>query len=191
MNSTAKTKQKSTHQHKKTVLLDWDFQFRIIKLSILVGLVSTAVTSFVLLWPLYKFEILKIPKFLPTPIMLAMVVALLTNMLSLGLMGLYLSHRISGPLYSVVRKLRLLGHGNFFGELKLRKNDELKYLMRNINHATSQLADKTRDDISKLEQLLTEVQKLNQKMSSDELKHIEHKLQTMIERWYKSIGESS
>ena len=191
MNSTTKTIKRSKHQHKKTVLLDWDFQFRIIKLSILVGLVSTAVTSFVLLWPLYKFEILKIPKFLPTPIMLAMVVALLTNMLSLGLMGLYLSHRISGPLYSVVRKLRLLGHGNFFGELKLRKNDELKYLMRNINHATSQLADKTRDDISKLELLLSDVQKLNKKTDSDELKQIESRLQTMIGNWYKSIGESS
>lgn len=188
LNTTAKNTQ---HKHKKTVLLDWDFQFRIIKLSILVGLVSTAVTSFVLLWPLYKFEILKIPKFLPTPIMLAMVVALLTNMLSLGLMGLYLSHRISGPLYSVVRKLRLLGHGNFFGELKLRKNDELKYLMRNINHATSQLADKTRDDISKLEKLLSQVQKANQKLNSDELNEVETKIKLMVEHWSKSIGEHS
>lgn len=175
---------------KKIVLLDWDFQFRIIKLSILVGLISTAVSCFVILWPLYKFEILRIPRFLPTPILVAMIVALLTNIFSLGIMGFYLSHRISGPLYSVVRKLRLLGHGNFYGHLHLRKNDELKYLMRNVNNVTTQLSNRTKEHIEVLEGIHKDFDSQISQQGSGKIKDQIHHLITELKKAVKEKEEA-
>ena len=72
-------------------LINRDFQLRYAWAVIWIGLLSTVVTSTVILIPLYEFQILRIPKFLPAPILLAMLLAVVLNILLLGFMSVHIA----------------------------------------------------------------------------------------------------
>ncbi|MCX6129316.1 MAG: hypothetical protein NTX25_09680, partial [Proteobacteria bacterium] len=59
-------------QKQRLILINRDFQFRYTGAAVLVGLLSTTLTCSVILYPLYQFEILRIPRFLPWPILIVM-----------------------------------------------------------------------------------------------------------------------
>lgn len=118
---------------KRFYLINRDFQLRYTWAAILVGLISTLLTSFLILYPLFVFEILKIPRFLPTPILMAMFAAALLNMILVGCMGILLTHRIAGPMYSMVRTMHEVEQGDWSGSMRIREMDDLGYLVRNFN----------------------------------------------------------
>ncbi|MFC1590500.1 HAMP domain-containing protein [Candidatus Omnitrophota bacterium] len=49
------------------------------------------------------------------------------------LIGLFLSHRIAGPLFRIERSLGEIGKGDYTKRIVLRKKDELKSLAESIN----------------------------------------------------------
>jgi len=139
---------------KKIILINRDFQLRYTWASVLVGLTSTVLTGVVILYPLYVFEILRIPRFLPVPILGAMGVAALVNIGFVAFMGLILTHRIAGPMYSIVRQLRRLEAGLWHGHMRLRPGDELGLIVRHVNDLTDALGQDCRADIGALDRLV-------------------------------------
>jgi hypothetical protein len=99
--------------HKRIFLVNRDFQLRYTRAAIGVGILSTALTTTIILYPLYTFEILRIPRFLPTPILATMAMACLVNIVFLAIMGIFVTHKIAGPMYSLVRHFRLVGMARF------------------------------------------------------------------------------
>ena len=118
---------------KKIILINRDFQLKYTGIAAGVGLITTILSGLVILGPLYVFEILRIPNFLPLPILSGMGVALLVNILALSYVGVHLTHRIAGPMYSIVRHLRRMAAGRWALPMRIRDEDELKFVVRNIN----------------------------------------------------------
>ena len=106
---------------KSMVLINRDFQFRYAGAAVGVGVLSTVISAVLILYPLYTFEILRIPKFLPLPILISMVVAALLNITLIGLIGVYVTHSIAGPMYSVVREFRRVESGDWTSTMRQRK----------------------------------------------------------------------
>lgn len=156
--------------HKKIFLVNRDFQLRYTKSAIVIGLVSTFLTSVVILYPLYQFQILRIPRFLPMPILFAMVLAALINIAIIGVMGILMTHRIAGPMYSLVRSMRLVSLGKFNGSMRLRDDDDLKFVVRNFNDMIAALRELTAEDIQAIESELSALDKLKQGESAEEIK---------------------
>ena len=70
----------------------------------------------------------------------------------IGFMGVFLTHKIAGPMYSLVRSFRGIEEsGVWAGEIKLRDGDDLKYIVRNFNAMMASIQNHLHDDISKLE----------------------------------------
>jgi nitrogen fixation/metabolism regulation signal transduction histidine kinase len=44
----------------------------------------------------------------------------------IGLLGIYFTHKVAGPVYKMKRLLAQVGHGNLHVESRLRKGDELR-----------------------------------------------------------------
>jgi hypothetical protein len=44
----------------------------------------------------------------------------------IGLLGIYFTHKVAGPIYKMKRLLAQVGHGNLHVEARLRKGDELQ-----------------------------------------------------------------
>ncbi len=151
-----------TAKHRKRIyLINRDFQLRYSYTAACVGIVSTLVTAIVLLYPLYVFEILRIPRFLPWPILGIMVVAAIINISLIGFMGIFITHKIAGPMYSLVRSFRKIEMGRWAGHLTVRDGDELKYVIRNFNQLIDGLVEIGRQDVSIIDEVLS-------KLSSDE-----------------------
>lgn len=146
----AKIKASSKH---RIVVVNRDFQFRYTGAAVLVGLLSTILTTTLILFPLYQFEILRIPQFLPLPILSVMGTAALLNMGLVAFMGILLTHRIAGPMYSLVRQFRRVEEGRWYGQMKVREGDDLKYLVRNFNAMLDSINRQTHLDFEKLRQL--------------------------------------
>jgi hypothetical protein len=134
-------------------LVDRAFQFRYIWAAIGMGFVSTGLTALVILYPLYTFEILRIPRFLPWPILGAMLLAVVINIVSIGMMGLIMTHRVAGPVFGMIRQLRRVGMGIFTGELRVRPGDELQPLVRNLNNMIESLAKLTTADLARVAEI--------------------------------------
>ena len=118
---------------KRIILINRDFQLKYAKVVIFLGFISTVFTAALLLIPLYQFEILRIPAFLPLPIMFAMGIACTGNVIFIGLLGVHMTHRIAGPMYSLTKSFHEIERGRWFCRARIRKSDDLMYVVRNFN----------------------------------------------------------
>jgi HAMP domain-containing protein len=143
---------------KKILLVNRDFQLRYSYAAVAVGFLSSVVSAVVLLFPLYQFEILRIPNFLPLPVMLGMGVAVLVNIGIVALLGLFITHRIAGPMYSLVRAFRRVELGLWAGHMRLRKDDDLKYVVRNFNQMVDGLVQTGRTDVDRISSVLDDIE---------------------------------
>jgi hypothetical protein len=174
---------------KRIYLVNRDFQFRYMRAAVVVGVFSTLLTSGLILYPLYVFKILVIPRFLPTPILLAMALAALANMVFIGLLAVLLTHRIAGPMYSLARQMREVASGNWRSWLSLRKHDDLKYVMRNFNELIEGLIATGREDIRTLDELQRQVGRILEAGGIKDSPEVHQAFKEYRERLVKRIGE--
>ena len=76
------------------------------------------------------------------------------------LIGLVLSNRIAGPIYSIQNYLRDLAQGKYDKRLKLREKDELKDVAEEINNLVSKLKKDQTDRHEVIEELESETGKM-------------------------------
>lgn len=150
----------ASKQSKRLFLINRDFQIRHTRSAIVVGLVSTILTAIVILYPLYFFQILRIPRFLPAPILLAMALAAVLNIVIVGVMGIFVTHRIAGPMYSLVRSFRKVSIGKYEASMGFRADDELKFVVRNFNNMIEALRGFAVQDIKMINKTIILVESL-------------------------------
>lgn len=175
---------KSTKPRKKMYLINRDFQLRYSFAACIVGVVSTCSTAIVLLYPLYVFEILRIPRFLPLPILIGMGSAVLINVFLVGLLGVFITHKIAGPMYSLVRSFRRVEMGRWAGHLKIRDGDDLRYVVRNFNQMVDGLVMTGRQELSLIDELIED---LNQSNGSS---HSLETLKSIKSRWQERLSDT-
>lgn len=147
------TSSENRRPKQRLYLINRDFQLRYAWAVIWIGLLSTLVTSTVILVPLYQFQILRIPKFLPTPILFAMVLAVVLNIALLGFMSVHVTHKLAGPMFSFLRYIRRVEQGIWAGKLQLREGDELQFLARNFNEMLASLQKLAEADLVSLDEI--------------------------------------
>lgn len=151
----------------RMLVVNRDLQLRYTGAAVLVGTMTTVLTSFFILLPLYVFKILVIPRFLPWPILLVMGLALVMNIFSVFILGLIMTNRIAGPLYALIRAMRMTGRGDLTAHLGVRSTDDLKYVVRHFNDMTASLSRMTKDDIEIVDTLTKNVNELHNRFGSE------------------------
>lgn len=138
---------------KKLYLINRHFQFRFMWLAVTVGLFSTILTTIIILYPLFAFRILRIPEFLPLPILGVMLLAALVNIALISYMTITVTHRIVGPLYNLVRNMRRFESPHWNGHIRVRDRDELHYVMRNFNSMIDNIIAALNKDLAALQKV--------------------------------------
>ncbi len=152
---------------KRMIVINRDLQLRYTGAAVLVGTMTTVLTTFFILLPLYVFKILVIPRFLPWPILLVMGLALVMNIFSVFILGLIMTNRIAGPLYALIRAMRQTGRGDFNAHLGVRSTDDLKYVIRHFNDMTASLSRMTKEDLEALDVLIQNGNELHNRVGGD------------------------
>ena len=151
---------KKRKKPKRMILVNRDLQFRYMWIALIIGTVSTLLCSIVILYPLYEFEILRIKRFLPLPVLSGMAFSMILNLFFILVLSIIITHRIAGPMFALSREFAEISQHIFGRELQLRKNDDLRYLIRSFNEMSLHLKNMTFDDLEQLEEMQKKVQEL-------------------------------
>lgn len=170
---------KKPPKRKKLYLVNRDFQMRYTGAAVVVGLMSTLLTITLILFPLYQFEILRIPRFLPWPILMMMAAAAMVNILLVGVMGIFITHKIAGPMYSLVRHFRMVEEGAWGGVMRQREGDDMKYVVRNFNGMITAIQDQLKSDSTELGGILSELKVDESPLATDSRKALAERLATL------------
>jgi methyl-accepting chemotaxis protein len=72
----------------------------------------------------------------------ALVGGLTLMVLAIGLLGIYFTHKVAGPVFKMRRLLRQVGEGNLQVDARLRKGDELKSFFDSFTNMVAALRDR-------------------------------------------------
>jgi hypothetical protein len=144
---------------KRIYLINREFQLRHTRVALTVGFVSTLMTMGLILYPLFYLQIVRFPYFLPLPFIVGIALAASLNFAFVTAFGIITTHRIAGPMFSLVRHLHQLRLGQNPAELRVREDDDLKFVIRNVNEFLDFLNSRTVADQSRMESILGLLQK--------------------------------
>jgi hypothetical protein len=154
---------------KKILLVNRDFQFRYTGAGLAAGCVSTVITATLILYPLFAFKILTIGIFLPWPIFACMLVAVILNVLVQLIFGIVMTHKVAGPMFSIVKNIRKLGAGRWNIKMHQRPGDDLEMIVRHINELSENLVVVAKNDLETLAKIKSSVAKLSGDQNEKEL----------------------
>lgn len=83
------------------------------------------------------------------------------------MIGIYLSHKIAGPIFRMERFLKDMAGGNFSSRIVLRKGDELTGLAGGINKVCESMCMSVRDEKSRLSKILNDAVALRSKTTDN------------------------
>ena len=98
-----------------------------------------------------------------------------------GFLGIYLSHKIAGPIYRIEKFLTTMAAGDLSSRITLRKGDEMVSLADSVNRLTDSLTLSITTEKNHVETALKELYALRELVSS------EHKDRVRIERILESL----
>lgn len=165
---------------KRIYLINRDFQLRYTRIAVLVGFVSTALTIFLIMYPLFYFRIVRFPNFLPTPFIVGMVVAAIINFAIVAVAGIVVTHKIAGPMFSLVRHMRAVQTGRLPGQMKIRTNDDMKYLIRNFNDLLEYLTQTAQADKLKVDAIVGKLDAGDKGPALDAARQLAHELEQRL-----------
>ncbi len=141
-----------SYKRRKQLLINGKFQIRYISLILgfmFITVVATGYTVYATTWIMFGEKLAAVyPQELLLEIVKKVNTILFLRMLFLTplvvFIGLVLSHRIAGPIYSIKKFLKKVSEGNYSNRLRLRKKDEMQDVAEALNRLVEKLeAEKT------------------------------------------------
>ena len=166
---------------KRLYLINRDFQLRYVRSAMVVALLSTVITMALVLLPLFQFRIIRFPMFVPPPFIGAILIAAGINFALVAYLGILMTHRVAGPMFSLVRQMHLLQRGRLPPALRVRQADDLKYVVRNFNVLLEYLQKQTQQDLLCIEAVTKALEGGQSGVALDEAKRL-------VERFSARLG---
>jgi methyl-accepting chemotaxis protein len=90
------------------------------------------------------------------------------------IVGLYITHRICGPIFVLERNLRKIIKGIYSEKMVIRKKDEFQAIPKVFNRMVDKLQSKVQEDIAFLSLVETELEELEQqkKLSKETIENL-------------------
>jgi hypothetical protein len=173
---------------KRIFLVNRDFQLRYTRVALAVGVVSTALTVFLILYPLFYLDIVRFPTFLPRPFLIGIVFAAIVNLAIVAFMGILMTHRIAGPMFALVRQMRAIQAGYWQSHLKVRPGDDMKYVVRNFNDLVDYMLDTSKRDLTHVDLALAKLRSLDTGGALTELQQLHEELSARFQGDLPSEG---
>ena len=128
--------------------------------------------------------------------MLFLILCLVGLVLAITLLGIYVTHKVAGPLFVMQRYLRQIASGNLRDVRHLRKGDELVEFFGTFEQMLRALQDRNRQDVATLEASLRalrdQLERLHGGASTaglmEELSHAIDQLAAMKKQKQEALG---
>jgi len=84
----------------------------------------------------------------------ALVGSLLAMVVLIGMLGIFFTHKVAGPIYKMKMLLRQVGEGKLHFNGRLRKGDELQDFFETFGKMVEQLRDRQAKEVAQLEEAI-------------------------------------
>jgi methyl-accepting chemotaxis protein len=158
---------------RRKYLVNRDLQMRFAWSAVVVGLVSSCASSFMILLSFWSFNIWQGQR-LPVPVMLTIMMVMITNVAGIYVVAVLTTQKIAGPLFNLLRQFKELSQANFSARLRLRKRDELQYVARRFNEMSESLMQMDRS-------LYLSLVQIGHKMDEGDVNGARHALGVLLE----------
>lgn len=158
------------------LLIAEKFQIRYVSVILLLMLVTAVITGCMVYFTSWEMFGEKLAAVYPQSLLFeifnkvnaVLIFRLLLILPIVVFIGLLLSSRIAGPMYSILRFIRKISGGSYDGVLRVRKGDELKDISDELNNMTSKLRLAREMRREKIRALRSRMVKLEEDISSGE-----------------------
>jgi len=104
-----------------------------------------------------------------------------------AVLGIFVLHRIAGPLYVFDKMFTLVSQGDLTVKLRLRKGDELQELANSFQKMVDSLNLFIKTDKGKIDRIKKEVELLYSLQSNQEVQQKLDKIRLMLDELYKNF----
>ncbi len=123
---------------KRKYLVNRELQFRFARSAFIMGAMTTVVSVGLIMWTLWHFNIWQGQR-LPLVMRVVIAFAMLFNLLSMFLVTVMAMHRVTGPVFNLLRQFHVLARGDFSATARFRVSDEMHYVARRFNEMVMML----------------------------------------------------
>lgn len=139
---------------KRRYVVNRDLQMRFAWSAVIVGLVSSSVSSFMILLAFWSFNIWQGQR-LPVPVTITILVVMVTNVAGIYVVAVLTTQRIAGPLFNLTRQFQELARFNLAARARFRKKDELQYVARRFNDMAESLQKRDEQIYERIKEICT------------------------------------
>lgn len=159
---------------RKQIFISAKFQLRYVGIILLLMFITALVCSYVVYYNGMILLAEKLANVYPQGRLMAIIntvnlrilLSIVILMPFVGYLGIFLSHKIAGPIYRIERFLGDMAKGNFSTRLTLRKGDELISIADQINVLIDSLKNTIGRQSINLTRVLTELESLKAMIDS-------------------------
>ena len=158
-------------------LIEPKFQLLFSGILVLIAFVSALLVGFIIYLLIYannlifiKYNVHTSPEYLSLLfrqgrlVVFAWIGSFFAVAVILFIIGIFLSHRIAGPLYALMREMKKLKEGDLSAHLELRTHDEFSEIKEPFNQWVEKFRSMTHKDIETAAKICKELQSLIEKL---------------------------
>jgi nitrogen fixation/metabolism regulation signal transduction histidine kinase len=116
-----------------------------------------------------------------TTVIYSLVGGLALMVMLIGLLGIYFTHKVAGPIYKMKRLLKQVGRGNLRIESRLRKGDELQDFFDAFTGMVAGLRDMEKKQLDDLEKALAALERGANDEANASLARVREAMKTTLE----------
>ncbi len=85
------------------------------------------------------------------------------------ILGIYVSHRVAGPMYRITKNLNMVGVESQIDTIQIRKRDQLKEMADAFNHMVHALKDRMYQDMRLIDHVRSKIAQLYDSLKGESL----------------------
>lgn len=173
---------------RRRYVVNREFQLRFAWSAVLVGLVSSAVSSFMILLSFWSFNIWQGQR-LPIPVMLTILFVMITNVAGIYVVAVLTTQRIAGPIFNLARQFDEISAFRFGARARFRKRDELQYIADRFNLMANSLEKRDQNLMEELRRVQDELSALSKEGSVEQTEgivRIQNRIESILNKGFLS-----
>lgn len=156
---------------RRNYMVNRELQLKYAGSALIMGVVCSVSSFAILLISFWSFGIWQGQR-LPVPVIMAIFVSLLVNLVGIMVTNVLSTQRIVGPLFNLLKQFQRVARGDFRAHAKFRANDEIHYVARRFNEMLNRLEERDNEMFEHIERATQALKDNDHALALEALGHV-------------------
>lgn len=156
---------------RRNYMVNRNLQLKYAGSALIMGVVCSLSSFAILLISFWSFGIWQGQR-LPIPVIFAIFMSLLVNLVGIMVTNVLSTQRIVGPLFNLLKQFQRVARGDFRAHAKFRANDEIHYVARRFNEMLNRLEERDNEMFEHLEKATQALRDNQHEQAMEAINHV-------------------